>query len=373
MNSNIFLPKQINVGFQERSGTYTKKLAYIIYYDEKGNLRKEASWNSWRNKDIENIIYDNVPTSGFVLNKKVGDYCSDWNHRQAYVRVYDSRDFEFEITIENLLYILENASSIKGKGLEGDFIYGFDGKNLLLIPTSSPDYIEISKFSEILLEKKTIKSKELIIGATYKTKQNKEWIYMGKFEYHGWRSNVRKQFWFCDNDNKDDVSFTQLKSLGDKLIQVVDEKCCDNYAELFDELECKSEYSPVDSEKDEYEYYGLEYFKETMNKKLETNYYWATLRVYCDLGNNIKTVVEIGRKDRNCDDNILKATKKSVKIEKYNNGGWYNRQAYEHEVTYDETIIESDNLEEIFNKLQPQYKNIYLQNNKLRGGKRNNE
>lgn len=29
-------------------------------------------------------------------------------------------DFEFEITIENLLYILENANPIKGKGLEGE-------------------------------------------------------------------------------------------------------------------------------------------------------------------------------------------------------------------------------------------------------------
>lgn len=41
MKSNIFVPKRINVGFQERSSTYTGKLAYVIYYDEKGTLRKE--------------------------------------------------------------------------------------------------------------------------------------------------------------------------------------------------------------------------------------------------------------------------------------------------------------------------------------------
>jgi hypothetical protein len=127
MKTTIFIPEKINVGFQNRSDTYTKKLAYIIYFDQKGVLRKETSWNGWRDKSIDNIIYDNIPTSGFVLNKKVGDYVSDWNHRQAYVRVYDPRDFEFEITIENLLYILENASSIKGKGLEGEFTYGWDG------------------------------------------------------------------------------------------------------------------------------------------------------------------------------------------------------------------------------------------------------
>ena len=116
MKSNIFIPKRINVGYQNRLDTYTGKLAYVIYYDEKGVLRKETSWNGWRDKDIPNTEFDNVPTEGFVFNKKVGDYSSGWDHRQAYCRVYDPRGFEFEITIENLLYILENCSCIKGKG-----------------------------------------------------------------------------------------------------------------------------------------------------------------------------------------------------------------------------------------------------------------
>ena len=32
----IFIPKKINVGFQNRKDTYTGKLAYVIYYDEDG-------------------------------------------------------------------------------------------------------------------------------------------------------------------------------------------------------------------------------------------------------------------------------------------------------------------------------------------------
>jgi len=118
MNGNVFIPQKLKIGFQERSDTYTKKLAYVIYFDEKGTLRKEASWQSWRDKKIDPIEIDNVPTSGFVLNKKVGGYKSDWNFRNAYVRVYDPRDFEFEITIPNLLFILENTSAIKGKDLD---------------------------------------------------------------------------------------------------------------------------------------------------------------------------------------------------------------------------------------------------------------
>lgn len=72
MNTNIFVPTKINVGFQERKDTYTGKLAYVIYFDEKGKLRKETSWQGWRDESIPNEIYDNEPMEGFVLNKKVG-------------------------------------------------------------------------------------------------------------------------------------------------------------------------------------------------------------------------------------------------------------------------------------------------------------
>ena len=145
MNTTIFIPKTIKVGYQNRNDTYTQKLAYVIYYDQKNVLRKQKSWEGWRDKNIEPQEFVNEPTSGFVLNKKVGDYKSDWNHRKAYCRVYDPRNYEFEITIENLLYILENSNSIKGKGLEGEFVYGWSGKDLILIPTSSPDYKELMK------------------------------------------------------------------------------------------------------------------------------------------------------------------------------------------------------------------------------------
>ena len=108
MKTNIFIPKKIKVGFQTRNDTYTKKLAYVIYYDQSNKLRKETSWNSWRDKNIEPEDYDNEPISGFVLNKKVGGVEeSYYDVRKTYVRVFDPRGFEFEITIPNLLYILE--------------------------------------------------------------------------------------------------------------------------------------------------------------------------------------------------------------------------------------------------------------------------
>lgn len=37
---NFFIPKVIKVGYDNREDTYTKKLAYVIYYDHTNTLRK---------------------------------------------------------------------------------------------------------------------------------------------------------------------------------------------------------------------------------------------------------------------------------------------------------------------------------------------
>lgn len=287
MKSNIFIPKTINVGYQNRSGTYTGKLAYVIYYDEKGKLRKEASWNSWRDEKIPNEEFDNVPTTGFVLNKKVGDYSSGWDHRQAYCRVYDPRNFEFEITIENLLYILENANSIKGKGLEGEFVYGWDGKDLVLMPVESPDYKQIVEYNKVVHNKESIKARNLTIGATYLSKNNDEQIYMGKFEHYDYGGIADgKMFWFAykypDYDyvggekkyrKEFEWRFVAYKNLsGNKFIKCIEEGCTSEYANLFEKLEHDEHYSPYDSSKDKYIRYTLDEFIDFLNKD-ETEYY----------------------------------------------------------------------------------------------------
>lgn len=290
MRSSIFIPKTINVGYQNRSGTYTGKLAYVIYYDEKGKLRKEASWNGWRDENIPNNEYDNIPTEGFVLNKKAGDYSTGWDHRHAYCRVYDPRGFEFEITIENLLYILENANCIKGKGLEGEFVYGWDGKDLVLMPVESPDYKEISEFNKIIHNNECVKAKDLIIGATYLTKDNENWIYMGKFDvydrYENWK-NKGKHFWFWKGSY-----FEHYRSMPkNKFIKCIDDKCNEKYADIFDKLEGESEYSSYDSSKDEYKYFTLDEFKK--------GDYWERIRFISEYYSGNKYVFETYKRDDN--------------------------------------------------------------------------
>lgn len=339
MNTTIFIPQKIKVGFQKRSDTYTGKLAYVIYTDNKGKLRKEASWSSWRSKDIEPEDYENVPIEGFVLNKKAGDYSSGWNHRQAYTRVYDPRGFEFEITIENLLYILENANSIKGKGLEGEFIYGWDGKGLILIPTESPDYKEIQQFNEIIHSNNHIKAKDLKLGATYKTKQNEEWIYMGRFDYwkYNWRNSSREyenkgKYYFFAYKSKygDDYYFTTIKSLGEKIINVLSEDCCENYTELFDLLESQSSHSPIDENLDEYMLYTYDEFENAYKDRRWKYMYFDKKRR--------ELIINLDKKIYCFDDER----------------GWNNRN--EHSFA---------NLKEVYDKLKPCYLVQYLKNKKI--------
>lgn len=355
----MFIPKQINVGYQERENTYTGKLAYIIYFDEKGVLRKEKSWNSWRDKNIENKILDNAPTEGFVLNKKAGGYDTGWNHRQTYTRVYDPRGFEFEITIENLLYILENTNSIKGKGLEGQFIYAWGGKDLILIPTSSPDYKELTKFNDIIHNNLTIKAKELKVGATYLTKDNDELVYMGRFDYYyEWSKNKGKCFWFIQNKENyrgDKYTIQTWKTLPkNKFISIVDEKPNELFADMYEEMERRTSFSPLDESKDEYIEYTLEDFKEQF-KWFDTlkRRSWSGLKIY----DENKTEYSIEAFDEDLEH--YKVREYYTETYKY----WYDNS----ERTRKESrrFMDSATIEEIFNKIKPHYLNKYLENGKL--------
>lgn len=204
-SAQLFIPDRINVGFQNRGGTYTGRLAYVIYYDQKGKLRKETSWQNWRDKKIPNIELDNKPFSGFVLNKGVGGVRQSygWNTRNEYIRVYDPRGnedsetpgFEFEISVANLLFILRECDCSRGKGLEGEFVYAWDGTELVLLPVSCEDYQKSQEFTD--LKAMSVKAKDLIPGATYTLKDQTELVYIGRYEYHfmvgdSYRHEVKK-------------------------------------------------------------------------------------------------------------------------------------------------------------------------------------
>jgi len=184
MLEKLNIPKRIKVGYQKRNDTYTGMLAYIVYFDSKGVLRKENSWQGWRDKKIEPQEFDNEPTSGFVLNKGVGGvrHSWGWNARNEYVRVYDPRNFEFEISVSNLLFILQECSAIKGKGLEGEFVYAWEGTTLVLLPVGCPEYKQSVEHCELQLKK--LSAKDIEVGCTYINKDKEEVMYMGRLDWY---------------------------------------------------------------------------------------------------------------------------------------------------------------------------------------------
>lgn len=401
MNTNIFIPTKINVGFQNRKDTYTGKLAYVVYYDEKGKLRKEASWQNWRDKEIPNEEFENEPIEGFVLNRRAGgvEESWGWNPRKTYCRVYDPRGFEFEITIANLLWILENCNSIKGKGLEGEFVYGWDGKELVLVPIESPDYKEIQEKNKIVHNNEFIKAKDLIIGATYETLKGDRYVYMGRFDrfekkynqYYedpyswnkckvGWTypldetwvkdrlypmddyryrfDNKGKHFFFIDLCNNSDwrkECVETFKSVTRKFSKVVNEQYHEKYIDFVDMLNRCSDYSPIDYNKSKIIDLPFENFANALNKKimkmLERQYIYDD---YVYFGINENDELKQIRVFCNTKENKF-YYKHLIPDESYN----WTRCKYKEVNKY------FDSIEELYNVLNPVYGEYYLANGNL--------
>lgn len=246
--NKLLIPKTIHVGYQTRKDTYTGKLAYVIYTDDKGKKRKEKSWNSWRDDEIEPNDFTNEPTSGFVLNKGVGGVKEShgWDVRNEYIRVYDPRGHEFEISVANLLFILQECSSIKGKGLEGEFVYAWDGTELVLLPTSCTEYKTSSNFTS--LQSMKVTAKDMVEGGTYQDKQTNELVYLGRqlcrysTGYYGVKFILHlppstKKHIFYNTKNKE----FEFHSGFTKLAKVISLNCYFDYANIFTKFQ-NSEY-----------------------------------------------------------------------------------------------------------------------------------
>lgn len=266
MQSKLFIPEKLNVGYQNRQGTYTGKLAYVIYFDESGKLRKEASWNSWRDSKIDNDIFENVPTEGFVFNKSGGGNPS-WSDRKAFCRVYDPRGFEFEIGMDNLMYILECCDIMKGKGVIGELVYAWEGTELVLMPVESEAYKESKRYTDVLINKEQIKAKDLKVGYTYIDKDENKYIYLGKFPEYDYSRDYDdplrrykltkkkgKKFFFAEeyrwSSNKDfPYSIKTISSLGKKFIKELEIGCVQDFTPFQNMLEHSYQYSPIDETK----------------------------------------------------------------------------------------------------------------------------
>lgn len=248
MESQLFIPQKMRVGFQKRDDTFTGKLAYLVYFDAKGVLRKEKSWEGWRDKKIPAQDFDNSPQSGLVLNKDIKRY--NWSHfssNRTLIRVHDPRGFEFEITTENLIGILMNTDCSK-RALQGEFVYAYSGPELVLLPTCSEEYEKAVNFTKLQGQK--ISAKTLILGASYKSKREGDYVYVGRFFWYemsiyGNRAKQtrsgKKYHIFTQDDGESFIT----KSSVDFLAVQNTEAAVSNYADIIEKFQANTHSSKI--------------------------------------------------------------------------------------------------------------------------------
>lgn len=211
----MYIPENLRVGFVNRKDTFDGKLGYVIYYRGK-KIQKERSFESWRDKKIDTLEHQNVPTSGFVLNKGHSRYgYSSFSGKRSVIRIYDPRGWEFEIEGENLVKALMYCDCIK-REMQGEMVYAFDAGKTLLLPVNSEEYKKTVERTEFIAKK--VYAKDLKEGFLYKSKEEKTLMYLGKHEFVNYTSDywyidtlyLKSAFVFYDTDAK---KFTFVKSI----------------------------------------------------------------------------------------------------------------------------------------------------------------
>ena len=207
MDKQLVIPDKLKIGFNKRDDTYSGKLGFITFPLKDGTNKHKKSWDNWIDKKITVLDIDNSPTEGFVLNRNEGGGGRwSYNEREAKIRVWHPSGFEFEITIPNMLDILQTCGSYPGKGLEGKFVFAFSNTKLHLLPVKSEEYRNSVEFTD--LSKLSITKDELIVGASYITKKQENLVYMGFFPWvvdRYWTSSqikIAKNHIFYDGSKK---------------------------------------------------------------------------------------------------------------------------------------------------------------------------
>lgn len=173
------IPEKIYVGFG-KTNAYNKNdmLSYVTYFKKDGTIAKETSFNTWIDTNKDKLTFDNTPVDGISIVGGGGGK-PRWCTRQAYCQVKDNRGFEYQITYDNLLFILSVYSYNNGT-FDGMFVYAWDGPTLVLLPIVSQDY----EFTLNVNEKVSYQPKDCVPGQYYtdvKSTTKDTYIFIGKY------------------------------------------------------------------------------------------------------------------------------------------------------------------------------------------------
>lgn len=172
----FFVPNKIKVGFQKRENTSDGYLSYVIYYDEKNKLRKERSFLSWCSKEREFEDHSNDVMKGFRLASSIKRTAGHFGESKEKVRMISPLGFEFEVNVENFIYLLEHGDIISLEYTqECRFVWDQKGE-MFLLPTNSVEYKEaINKMNK---KSNVLKAEELVVGQAYSSKKEKNVVYI---------------------------------------------------------------------------------------------------------------------------------------------------------------------------------------------------
>ncbi len=220
-NIKIIFPEQIIVGYSQRENY----LLSFITFKEKNILRKEKSWNDWRDKKINHNVISNEPISGFKFfgsNKRSSDWFGSGRNM---VEIQHPNGFVFEITVENTITLL-NDTIVENGEIKSKCLLAWSGVQMSLIKENSDIYQQAVEN----INRNNIKTpiKNLQLGDYVILQNGVEGIYYGNQhtfirKSHNLYFNYKfEQFHFIKTENIKNEDFNISKSL--KISQIIKEK-----------------------------------------------------------------------------------------------------------------------------------------------------
>lgn len=162
--------KSLKVGFQNRKDTFTGKLGFIISDDENKPIDTTA-FKRWCDANLGFMNIENKYETGFLINKNINRQSTFSNSKN--IRVFHPKGFEFEVAVENLIYLIANANIVSQEIMAPCLVCWSRGK-IFLVPKGTPEALKMDK----------------IIGGSYDYEvkkvyrvKNKHLAYMGAYKF----------------------------------------------------------------------------------------------------------------------------------------------------------------------------------------------
>lgn len=149
-NRTIKIPTKVYVGFQNRPSSDDVPLGFMTPWGEDEAAKKRiATVNNWargygNTTPIEPVTLNNIPMTGFRISRAVRRSGGWGSSNATFVRVEDPRGFELEISVQNLLMLMDNNITQDAEIIQ-ECIWGRDGGNNILLAVNSQPYLDATE------------------------------------------------------------------------------------------------------------------------------------------------------------------------------------------------------------------------------------